>query len=111
MFAEERFLQNKFGKDYINWASTKPAFIPRFSNYVKSQVPFSFKSVLRREYSGVLATVIGFVFVEIVRNYFTRDCLYISNDFLIVLLVAFVVSIVLRTIKKTTTFLQEEGRF
>ena len=51
MFAEERFLQNKFGQDYIDWSSSKPAFIPKFSSFIKSKVPFSLKSILRREYS------------------------------------------------------------
>ena len=28
MFAEERFLERKFGEDYLNWASKLPAFLP-----------------------------------------------------------------------------------
>jgi protein-S-isoprenylcysteine O-methyltransferase Ste14 len=110
MFAEERFLEKKFGQEYFDWSSTKPAFIPRFSSYVKSSVPFSLKSVLRREYSGVLATVIGFVFVEIIRNYFLKDCFCISETYWIVLTLVLVESLVLRTLKKKTTLLNEEGR-
>jgi len=110
MFAEERFLQNKFGQDYLNWSSSKSAFIPRFSSYVKSEVPFSLKSILRREYSGVLATVIGFVFVEIVRNYFIKDCFCISDIYWITLIVVAIESLVLRTLKRNTTLLNEVGR-
>lgn len=110
MFAEERFLEKKFGQEYFDWSSTKSAFIPRFSSYVKSSVPFSLKSVLRREYSGVLASVVGFVFVEIVRNYFLKDCLCISNTYWIVLIAVLIESLVLRTLKKKTTLLNEEGR-
>ena len=110
MFAEERFLQKKFGEDYLHWASQKPAFLPNFSNYVKSEVSFSFKSILRREYSGVLATVIGFVFVELARNYFVDQCICISNGYWFTLVVVLVFSLILRTIKKTTTLLDESGR-
>ena len=28
MFAEERFLERKFGADYLNWATKLPAFLP-----------------------------------------------------------------------------------
>jgi protein-S-isoprenylcysteine O-methyltransferase Ste14 len=110
MFAEERFLEKKFGQAYLDWSSTKSAFLPRFSSYVKSSVSFSFKSILRREYSGVLATVIGFVFVEIFRNLFFKQCLCISETYWIVLSAVLVESLVLRTLKKKTTLLNEEGR-
>ena len=65
MFAEERFLERKFGQDYLDWSLKAPAFIPAFGKYKKSETAFSLKTVLRREYSGVLATVIGFVFVDV----------------------------------------------
>lgn len=110
MFAEERFLEKKFGQAYFDWSSTKSVFLPRFSSYVKSSIPFSFKSILRREYSGVLATVIGFVFVEIVRNLFFKQCLCISNSYWIALALALIQSLVLRTIKRQTNLLDEKGR-
>lgn len=110
MFAEERFLEKKFGQAYLDWSSTKSAFLPRFSSYVKSSVSFSFKSILRREYSGVLATVIGFVFVEIFRNLFFKQCLCISDNYWIALTTALILSLVLRTIKKQTNLLDEKGR-
>ena len=71
MYAEERFLERKFGEKYLNWASSLPAFLPNLKLYKPSTIPFSLKTVLRREYSGFLATVIGFVFVELIRHYFS----------------------------------------
>ena len=55
MFAEERFLEKKFADEYLNWSNKIPAFIPKISNFIPSKIPFSFITVLRREYSGVLA--------------------------------------------------------
>src|SRR6185436_15753990 len=49
MFAEERFLERKFGDAYLTWSRKAPAFIPAIRKFVKSDVPFSIKSVLRRE--------------------------------------------------------------
>ena len=110
MFAEERFLERKFGQDYIDWASNLPAFVPKLLKFKKSNISFSIISVMRREYSGVLATVIGFVFVEFVRNLFQE------NDFLVpkigwyILAVSVALCLTLRTLKKSTTLLDEEGR-
>jgi protein-S-isoprenylcysteine O-methyltransferase Ste14 len=70
MFAEERFLERKFGQDYLDWSLKAPAFIPAFGKYITSATKFSLRTVLRREYSGVLATVLGFVFVDITRDFF-----------------------------------------
>jgi len=110
MFAEERFLEKKFAQEFFDWSSSKSAFVPRFSSYVKSSVPFSLKCVLRREYSGVLATVIGFVFVEAVRNFFRNGCFCISDVYWLVLAIVLLQTIVLRTLKKRTSLLNEEGR-
>ena len=41
MFAEERFLERKFGDSYMNWSLKVPAFIPSFKNYEKNDIPFS----------------------------------------------------------------------
>ncbi len=109
MFAEERFLEQKYGQNYLDWAKTLSAFIPKFSKLKKSDISFSFISVMRREYSGVLATVIGFVFVDFIRNYFADDVL-ISNFSIKILIVSISLSLILRTLKRHTKLLNEEGR-
>jgi protein-S-isoprenylcysteine O-methyltransferase Ste14 len=109
MFAEERFLERKFGKSYMEWAATKPAFIPSFSNYIKNEVPFSFKSVLKREYSGLLATVIGFTFIDDLRRYFSGD-IEMNTPWHWTLAITTVIAFVLRSLKHYTSLLNEEGR-
>ena len=110
MFAEERFLERKFGQDYLDWASNLPAFVPKLSQFKKSHIPFSIISVMRREYSGVLATVIGFVFVEFVRNFFQQKENLIPKMGWYILAVTVVLSLILRTLKRSTSLLDEEGR-
>ena len=110
MFAEERFLERKFGQDYLDWASNLPAFIPKFSQFKKSNIPFSIISVMRREYSGLLATVIGFVFVELVRNFFQEKDFLIPKIGWYILAITVVLSLILRTLKRNTSLLDEEGR-
>jgi len=110
MFAEERFLERKFGESYLTWSLKVPAFIPCFSKFHKSNVPFSLKSVLRREYSGVLATVLGFTFIDLLRIYFLTHQFEWQRPSVFALITAIVLALVLRTIKHQTSWLNEEGR-
>ena len=107
MFAEERFLERKFGQIFLKWSSQLPAFVPNFSRFKKSHISFSLISVLRREYSGVLATVIGFSYVSVLRHYFEYKRWEIDQKHIVVLLTAAVLSIILRTLKRHTKVLEE----
>jgi len=109
MFAEERFLEKRFGEEYLNWSNRIPAFIPNFSLYKKSLIPFSIKSVLRREYSGILSCVIGFCFVNVLRNYKIGEELF-SKNMIYILGGTLIISIFLRIIKRNTQILNEKNR-
>jgi protein-S-isoprenylcysteine O-methyltransferase Ste14 len=110
MFAEERFLEGKFGDDYINWSKTVPAFFPSFKNYKANTVEFSLVTVLRREYSGFLATVIGFYFVDLVRQYFVFDKSEFELEYFYILIIAATITVTLRSLKHYTKLLHREDR-
>jgi protein-S-isoprenylcysteine O-methyltransferase Ste14 len=110
MFAEERFLEKKFGHAYLDWSLKAPAFIPQFSKFVSSSVPFSMKSVLRREYSGALATVFGFIFVDALRDLAMNHRFQLNPKHLWILGFAVAITVILRTLKRQTTLLNEAGR-
>ena len=110
MFAEERFLENKFGDEYMEWSLTTPAFFPSFKNYKKSTTPFSFKSVLRREYSGFLASVFCFAFIDHLRYFFIYKTFEWNRISTWVFAVVLIITLILRTIKHKSKFLNEEGR-
>lgn len=110
MFAEERFLERKFGDDYVNWSMKVPAFWPSRKNYIASEIPFSMKTILRREYSGVSATIIGFVFVDFLRDWFVAGTVQWKWEHLIGIGVALLISFVLRTLKHNSKLLFEADR-
>ncbi len=110
MFAEERFLEKKFGEEYITWSNSIPAFIPSFKNYTKTTIPLSFKSILRREYAGILASVIGFSFIDVIRIYVETNILNFTPVVLCVLLISLVLVLVLRSLKHYTNILTEIDR-
>lgn len=121
MFAEERFLEGKFGQAYLDWSLTVPAFWPDFSHFEKGSVPFSFKAVLRREYSGIFAITLCLTLVDYCRAIFfhlqAADCAQsISfNGFCwlrpsgIICLVMLVLMLICRTLKHHTTILAPES--
>jgi protein-S-isoprenylcysteine O-methyltransferase Ste14 len=109
MFAEESFLEKKFGGEYTAWSLTVPAFIPSLSKYKKSHLPFSFKSIMRREYSGVLATVFGFTFIDLLRLYFTANIMEWNRISVFALAAALLIAILLRSLKHAG-LLNEENR-
>jgi protein-S-isoprenylcysteine O-methyltransferase Ste14 len=109
MFAEERFLERKFGNDYLDWSKKVPAFLPAFGKYKKTAIPFSFKTILRREYSGVLATAMGFAFVDLLRIYFIIGTFEWKRLSVYILAGTIVLALILRTMKHSN-LLNEEGR-
>jgi len=110
MFAEERFLEKKFGQAFLDWSAGVPSFIPRFSQWKPSLVPLSVKTILRREYSGILATALGFAFVNAARHYFGGTGPMPGSLTLVLLGAALVWALVFRTLKRSTGLLNEDGR-
>ena len=110
MFAEERFLERKFGEDYISWSMKVPPFWPSMKNYDKNPIPFSMKTILRREYSGVTATIIGFVFVAFFRDWFSTGEVHFKIIYAIIIGIGIGISLLLRTLKHKTKLLLEEDR-
>lgn len=111
MFAEERFLEGKYGQAYTDWAMTAPPFFPRLKGFKKPSIPFSFRSVLRREYSGWLATAFGFLFIDLLRQYNLHGAFYYWDSWSVYFFLAFLLlALILRTIKHNTRILHEEGR-
>jgi len=107
MYAEERFLEKKFGQSFLDWSMNVPAFIPAFSKFEKGAMYFSFKAVLRREYSGFFAMALCFMIIDLLRGYviyrtidWMRISVFIATLFLLIMLI-------LRTLKHHTKVLDD----
>jgi protein-S-isoprenylcysteine O-methyltransferase Ste14 len=110
MFAEERFLERKFGEAYLTWSLTAPAFIPSFKNYRKSETPFSWKSIFRREYSGWLATALCFMIIDQFRFFIQTKTFDFNSLSMYALIIVFVITMSIRTLKHSTRLLHEDDR-
>jgi len=110
MFAEERFLERKFGDSYVNWSMKVPAFWPSMKNHEKGEISFSMKTILRREYAGISATAIGFIFVAYIREWTILGKVPMEIKYVYWLAGALLFSLILRTLKHSTKILFEEDR-
>ena len=109
MYAEEAYLRSQFGTEFDEWAAATPAFWPRFSQWRRPELPFSFRNVLRREYTGVAVVILGHAGVEFGEH--ETVAAYPWHAYWTVLLIAGAVTyFLLRTLKRHTTLLDVPGR-
>ena len=113
--AEEAFLHAKFGERYAAWASTVPAFVPKFwgqprSSWVPAGNTFSLRHVLKREYNGVFALVLGFFFLDAFRTWGDGLASWATVTWQVGMASCVVVFLLLRFLKKRTRLLHVEGR-
>lgn len=109
---EEIFLEKKFNKEYIDWVNKTPRFFRfnLFQNYKSTNLRFSLKSILRREYSGLLSAVISFVYIDIIRQLFLTNNLEINQVLLIIFIIIVLLSLILKILKTYTRILEEKDR-
>ncbi len=115
IMAEESFLAGKFGKAYLNWASQTPAYIPNFRTFKKPDLPFSLKTVLRREYHGFYLIVFALTFIEVLTDVVgdgenALEWLHDDPGWVTFFIGGTVVYVVIRLIRKTTGWLVVPGR-
>ena len=110
ILAEESFLLSRFGADYEAYARRTPVFVPRFALWRANVIPFSLRTVLKREYSGFFGLIAAFTTLEMVGDCFVEGRLVWDPVWVVLFLFGLLTYIVLRTLKKKTHWLRVEGR-
>jgi protein-S-isoprenylcysteine O-methyltransferase Ste14 len=110
IFAEEAYLINKFGNEYLEWANSTPVFIPKLSKYQKPDLPFSLRNVLKREYNGFFEVILVLFILETVGEIYAEGKFDFDLGWLLLLGIGFTIWLVLRSLKKYTTVLHVDGR-
>lgn len=110
MYAEEAYLREKFGDQFVAWADTVPAFIPNLKKWKRPSLSFSLRNVLRREYNGFFAVIVTLFILEVIGDIFAEGKVELDPMWASILIVGFVVWATLRTLKKRTKLLNVEGR-
>jgi protein-S-isoprenylcysteine O-methyltransferase Ste14 len=107
--AEEKFLEEKFGNRYLDWAEKTPAILPRFHDWQPPSLPFSMRNALEREYSGFFLIIACFALLDVGEDAFCGK--WESNwGSLMLFIVGLIAYFTLRALKKNTMILDVEGR-
>jgi len=97
---EEQFLRGEYGAVFEEWAARTPAFLPCLSSWSRPERPFSWRLVLRREYSATMSIASVFAVLDAAVN--ERERGLPRPDLLgwWILGLGLVIYLVLRTMKK-----------
>lgn len=110
MFAEEAFLQKKFGDVFLKWAETTPSFFPDFRGWKSPDLAFSLKTVLKREFSTLFSIVATFALLEVLEDIFTEGRVIFDTMWVIAFAGSLLLYLAFLILKKKTKLLDVEGR-
>ncbi len=108
--AEERFLVGKFGKTYTDWAAQTPAMLPAFRQWRAPKLPFSWRTVIRREHPTWLGTFTLLYLLKLVTDYVEGDPMADLVGWHIAMCAALTAQITIMVLKKKTRVFKVEGR-
>lgn len=110
ILAEERFLRSKFGAAFEAWAGATPAVLPNVRQWRRAELAFSWRTVAKREFYAFFGIVAAFFALEVAEHILVEHVLTFERHWTILFAVACIAFVVLRTLKKHTTFLAVDGR-
>jgi len=109
MFAEEQFLRKKFGDPYLEWAKNVPPFIPHFKGFVKPNLPFSWKKILKKEKNVFIAVFLVFLLFDVAGELIVNE-----REFNYFFAAGFILSalsyVIIKLLKNRTSVLDDPGR-
>lgn len=106
MFAEEQFLERKFGETYRLWADKVPAFLPSIRLFNKPEITFSIKKVLKKEKNGLFAVFLIFTVFDFTDEYINEHTHY-NKFFIAGFVITMLMYMVLKFLKSKTGILND----
>lgn len=110
ILAEERFLRATFGPAFTSWAALTPTIVPRWRAWRAPALSFSLRTAARREYSGLFAMVLALAVLHQGLDAIAAHRYVFNRSWLIVLIVAGLIYLTLRTLKRRSRLLHVPGR-
>ncbi len=110
IFSEEEYLESKFGDEFRAWAAKIPIIIPRFNNYQRSKLSFSWKTALRREFYGLFGIIGMFFILEIIGDLIVNKKIIFDPFWTSLFIIGLVFFLTIEILKKKTHLLKANGR-
>lgn len=99
IFAEEQFLERKFGIIFSEWAKEVPTFVPNIAKFKKNSHVFSIRKVIWKEKNGLLALFLLFTLFDIMGEFLKGHRHHYSYFFLICSLLSLALYTILKIVK------------
>ena len=110
ILAEEAFLREQFGEEFRAWSARTPAFWPRLRQWRRAELRFCLRTAARREYSGLFALVLAFALLQQGLDSISQRDFVLNRVWALLLAVAALAYLTLRTLKRHSRLLQVPGR-
>lgn len=108
MYAEEDFLAEQFGAEFLAWAEKTPLFIPNFSLWQAPAMEFSWKSALKREYASFFAMIAIFTGLNLLTTIRLQHRMALDPMWAGIFLGSLVFYLMVRFLKKKTRLLADD---
>lgn len=110
MFAEERYLKEQFHEAFEEWSAVTPAIWPKWHGWKQPEMPYSWRTVLRREYTAFFGITLAFSLLEVIGDSRASHALVVEWPWVVIGGIGTAGYLVLRALKKHTRVLQVAGR-
>jgi hypothetical protein len=110
IFTEEEFLREKFGDAYLEWADRTPAFLPAIRKWRPPDLPFCWRTALKREYQTLFHLVIVFAAIEMIEDTIVERRIVVEPFWLVMLSSTLIFYTAVRILRKKTKLLHIQGR-
>jgi protein-S-isoprenylcysteine O-methyltransferase Ste14 len=100
MLSEEAYLRQKFGPAYEQWAKRTPMLLPRFRNWVRPSLPFSWKTAVRGEYTALFVITTALSVLEVLGDRIYLGRWTLDPAWVLIFCVGLATYTTLRTLKK-----------
>lgn len=106
IFAEEAFLEAKFGTIYTDWVSKTPCFVPNFKHYQKPALSFSFKTMICKEFHSIFALIVALWSVHYLLGIKAASSFFVipNNILSLLLMITTIFYVTTRALIKRTQF-------
>ncbi|MCL4676441.1 MAG: hypothetical protein KJZ59_10575 [Pararhodobacter sp.] len=108
--AEESFLSEKFGAPYAAWTQETPAFFPRLRGWTRPDMPFSLRTVIRREHASIVGAFIALYLLELGLHTGPAATDAIEPWWHVAAALAVIAELLVIVLKRSTGLLEVEGR-
>ncbi len=111
-FAEEAFLRNKFGDQYLQWSEHTPAFVPSLNlmRWKQPELSFSWKKVIGKEYAGFMAIILCFTVIKVLISLIKSGTFSLDPLWIFIFISGLAIYLALRYLKRCTHVLSTPDR-